>query len=198
MAKVVANEAPAALDMKTNPSTAGSGGSGALKILTYNVGLLSVKLCGQEVWANPKFGKERLPYIVKALRESDADIVALQECYETKDIQAIWEPLKNMYPHIAWKHHCSCCVLMPGIPDSNGLVMLSKFPIESFELEILRDQGLQKFFVPKCNMLAVIQVTISVHVYVLHLTTAPSAPCFNICYCSAVIRRCPRWVESMW
>ena len=53
-----------------------------LRILTYNVGLLRVKLLGVfEVWGNPPYSTERLPLIPDKLKSVDADIITLQGSY---------------------------------------------------------------------------------------------------------------------
>ena len=53
-----------------------------LRILTYNVGLLRVKLFGAlEVWGNPPYSKERLPLIPARLKSVNADIITLQGAY---------------------------------------------------------------------------------------------------------------------
>ena len=50
-----------------------------LRILSYNVGLLRVKLLGLiEVWGNPPYATARLPMIPEKLLSVDADIIALQ------------------------------------------------------------------------------------------------------------------------
>ena len=50
-----------------------------LRVLTYNVGLLRLKLFGLcEVWANPPYSAQRLPLIPDKLKSVNADIITLQ------------------------------------------------------------------------------------------------------------------------
>jgi hypothetical protein len=127
----------------------------SIKLLTYNVGLLRIRVCGKEVFANPPFSKQRMPFLPDAILGAGADIIALQECYEEVHFQQLYKPLKSVYPHFAWRksktklYQCS-----------NGLVMLSKWPIKSFELEVLRSVStLEKWMASKSNMNVVIEVT---------------------------------------
>jgi hypothetical protein len=72
-----------------------------LKILTWNVGLLRLRICGVEVFSNPPFADQRLPYIPDMIRKKGADIIALQECYESAHAEMITDSLKDIYPYCA-------------------------------------------------------------------------------------------------
>lgn len=157
---------------------------GTLKLLTYNVGLNSVTMCGLSVFGNPPYGKERLQYQQEALLKSGADIIALQECFFEKDIQALRQALKDVYPHAAWERKTHCCLqnCFSGIsnstfPFSNGLVLFSKYPIISFELEVLKGQSFIEWAVkPICNMNAIVEVPSVGKVVVVNMHTTINIP----------------------
>mmetsp|Transcript_15740 Transcript_15740/g.31071 ORF Transcript_15740/g.31071 Transcript_15740/m.31071 type:complete len:321 (-) Transcript_15740:335-1297(-) len=99
-----------------------------MRVLTYNAGLLRFHLFGLfQVFSNPPYAQERLPYIVAAIREQKPDIVCLQEVYEKTHLKFISERLADILPHVgrapgggsgSFKYH-------------NGLVCLSRWPITS-------------------------------------------------------------------
>lgn len=135
-------------------AAAPSGPLASLKLLTYNVGLLRIRVCGKEVFANPPFSKQRMPFLPPAILGIGADIIALQECYEECHFKELYKPLKSSYPHVAWQKSKTKL-----FQCSNGLVLLSKWPIESFEIEVLRSVStLEKWMASKSNMNVVIQV----------------------------------------
>lgn len=102
-----------------------------LSILTYNVGLLRYRLFGCcEVFANPPFANARLPLIPDALRKTNADIIAIQECYEARHAAFICESLAATYPYTARVNSGDCCFKF-----HNGLLFLSKFPVEGCFLD---------------------------------------------------------------
>jgi mRNA deadenylase 3'-5' endonuclease subunit Ccr4 len=72
-----------------------------LTILSYNVGLLRLKLFGLTVFSNPPHAAERLPHIPEALRSANADIIFIQECYEEKHAKFLTDSLKESHPYVA-------------------------------------------------------------------------------------------------
>eukprot|EP00930_Biecheleria_cincta_P087258 TRINITY_DN76504_c0_g1_i1.p1 TRINITY_DN76504_c0_g1~~TRINITY_DN76504_c0_g1_i1.p1 ORF type:complete len:306 (-),score=47.25 TRINITY_DN76504_c0_g1_i1:70-987(-) len=95
-----------------------------LRLLTFNLGLLRLKVFGATAFASPPFVEERFPHICGKLAEQDADIVALQEIYEQEHVSELLEAVKEKYPFHArynnqrcWQYHC-------------GLMFLSKYPIQ--------------------------------------------------------------------
>lgn len=105
-----------------------------LRLLTFNLGLLRLRLqvygYGVTLFASPPFVEERLPHIKKQIADQDADIIALQEIYEPEHVSELLDAVKEKYKYHArydnqrcWQYHC-------------GLMFLSKYPI--------RDSGIVK------------------------------------------------------
>jgi endonuclease/exonuclease/phosphatase family metal-dependent hydrolase len=100
-----------------------------LKLLTYNVGLLEVRILGQEVFKPSDYLSERFKYLPSAIRSVNADIVSLQELYTAKHADYLFDALSDLYPY----HYRADNTLLR---IKNGLMILSKYPI--------RKQGLVK------------------------------------------------------
>ncbi|OUR93645.1 hypothetical protein A9Q84_19450 [Halobacteriovorax marinus] len=64
--------------------------SAGLKVETFNAGLAHTYV---------PFAKERLPYIIKDLKEKQSDVICLQEIWEKKDRKEIVKSLKDIYPY---------------------------------------------------------------------------------------------------
>jgi hypothetical protein len=62
-----------------------------LRALMYNCGLFRLKLFGfgPLLFANPPFADERFTHLAKALLDSNADVIALQEIYEKGHVNAL-------------------------------------------------------------------------------------------------------------
>lgn len=99
-----------------------------IKILTFNAGLLDVRIFGFVVFSNPAHSETRLPYLAASLRSTDADILCLQEVYTTAQISLITDTLKDVYPFSA--HSFSSGIKLV----QNGLLILSRWPILSQHL----------------------------------------------------------------
>jgi len=136
-------------------------GGESIKLMTYNLGLLRLRILYKfEVFANPPFADERFAHIPKALAESGADVIALQEIYEDGHVNDLVDAVKGVYPYSARGHErdngkwCEtdghAKETSPGVVSSifqwptgkipsglkfhNGLLLLSKYPIESYAL----------------------------------------------------------------
>jgi endonuclease/exonuclease/phosphatase family metal-dependent hydrolase len=124
-----------------------------MKLMVYNVGLLRLRLFYKlQVFANPPFADERFAHIPKALLSSGADIIALQEIYEDCHVNSLISQVKHIYPFYArgherdngkWQHpsQSNDQKQKPSMATSfsewkfhNGLLLLSKYPIESAAL----------------------------------------------------------------
>mmetsp|Transcript_10451 Transcript_10451/g.16039 ORF Transcript_10451/g.16039 Transcript_10451/m.16039 type:complete len:311 (-) Transcript_10451:244-1176(-) len=105
-----------------------SNNANKLTILTYNVGLLRVRTIGVTLFSNPDFIPERLEHLPKSLLSSGADILALQEIYEKKHVSNLLKEVKEVYPY-----HARVESHWPW-QKSNGLLILSKFPLTDIGL----------------------------------------------------------------
>ena len=120
-----------------------------MKVVTFNVGLLVYDLLKISLFAPVPHVKERLKNIPKALIESNADIICLQEIYHIEHKAFLYEKLKDHYQFIFYEHK--------GFRFSmeNGLMVFSKLPLENFtnitfkatrfEEKVFASTGYQKF-----------------------------------------------------
>lgn len=108
-----------------------------VKILTFNAGLLVSSIFGKTLFEPTPYTQERLAGIISQLRHVDADIVALQEVYSNKHKEQIISELSDLYPFsFFYERKKRIDVSLP-----NGLLMLSKFPVDNTEL-VLFDSNL--------------------------------------------------------
>ncbi|KAK9479370.1 Endonuclease/exonuclease/phosphatase [Lipomyces japonicus] len=73
-----------------------------------------------------KFRQQRMHYIARQIALADADIVALQECWVAADYDYIRKHTRNKFAYAKYFYS--------GILAGSGLVVLSKFPIESVSM----------------------------------------------------------------
>lgn len=80
-----------------------------IRVLTFNVGLMRLRLGGVTVFENPAGVGRRAPMIVRRLRDvclrENPDIVCLQECYEQEHRDAVKVALRPEYPYMATSHY---------------------------------------------------------------------------------------------
>ncbi|KAK2197370.1 bifunctional Endonuclease-exonuclease-phosphatase superfamily/Endonuclease-exonuclease-phosphatase [Babesia duncani] len=118
----------------------------SFSMLTFNAGLLEVRMLGMQLYQNPSFTEKRLKYIPREIRQANADIVCLQEVYSKEHAKLIAQSLQDVYPYAVrddylpqgelWQFLLSNEEEQPrnnrrrgfGIFHS-GLLVLSKFPI---------------------------------------------------------------------
>lgn len=126
------------------------------RVLSLNVGLLDIRdpIFGYTLFENPAYARERLPFIPEALREIDADIVLLQECYYEKDAAFLRNNLEGLYPHIS-RQDCP----RTWLQLHNGLMLMSKLPIIQERLDKFRDAAWLEWAVAcKSNLITTIQL----------------------------------------
>ncbi len=97
-------------------------GGGALSLLTLNCGLLRIGLFGRALLEPAPFIAERLDASPAALREVDADIVALQEIYSPAHKRAVTSALADRWPYSASPRRRFLTL-------DSGLLVLSRHPI---------------------------------------------------------------------
>jgi endonuclease/exonuclease/phosphatase family metal-dependent hydrolase len=109
----------------------------------------------------------RLPHISPAIRSLNADVVAIQEVYEQKHVDRLLEELGDLYPHHARVDSGGC------MKFHNGLMVISKWPIVSFELEPLRKVSwLESILATKSNLNVTVDTPMGRVMFVNMHTTA--------------------------
>ena len=107
-------------------------GNNILKILTFNAGLLKIKLFGRTLVEPALFTDERFPYLSPALMGSGADLICLQEVYEKKHQARLISDLAPLYPF----NVCAPSGRLGRLgPD---LMMFSKYPIVASRVVLYR------------------------------------------------------------
>ena len=94
-----------------------------LKILSWNIQMLP-NLYAPFTKLVRKKQKVRLPEIVKYLEKSDYDVIVLQEVFDIQMKNKLKKQLTNSYPFLQLPIKKGL-----GIKLSNGVMFLSKFPI---------------------------------------------------------------------
>ena len=100
-----------------------------LKIITLNCGLMDFNIMGLTIFSNPPFSEKRIKFIPQELIKIDADIIGLQECFNINHVKFIISQLKEKYPYYSAYDTGNLIKL------SNGLIILSKFPITKSEFK---------------------------------------------------------------
>ncbi|EEA06268.1 endonuclease/exonuclease/phosphatase family protein [Cryptosporidium muris RN66] len=134
----------------------------SLSFLTFNAGLLEYRLCGIKLYQNPPYTAHRLLQIPSAIRNINADIVALQEVFDSKHSDYLIESLLPMYPFYAreTKHNRNksrgilrwrpLSIIQNKLALHNGLLVLSKYPILHAKFTCFNDVTLiEKWLVNK-------------------------------------------------
>lgn len=118
-------------------------------VLTFNTGLLRVSLLGKVLAEPTPFIAERYARLAGAIAGVDADVVALQEIYFGEHREGLVSSLRTEYPHVArherrrWPNR------------GNGLLVLSRFPLEATEYLRFTDVDLlERIFVGKGALIA--------------------------------------------
>ena len=95
----------------------------SLRFITLNTGLYRFGTLNWPIYAPVPHAADRLPALAKALSESQADIIALQEIFTAGDINYLHEELGSSY-------HCLCNQRTTGWVEG-GVVVFSKYPAAS-------------------------------------------------------------------
>lgn len=114
-----------------------------ISLLTFNAGLLVVRLFGRVVAEPVPFVKERSRALASAIRKRDSHLVTLQEVFEPKKSQLASE-LATDYPYSAGFTRSAC------LGAGSGLLALSKTPISDIHYHRFPDVDIQeRLFVEK-------------------------------------------------
>lgn len=97
--------------------------SASVSLLTLNCGLLRIGALGRALLEPAPFIAERLAALPAALRAVGADIVALQEIYNTAHKHQVMKALADGWPHAAYPRG------RPLHKLDSGLLVLSRYPI---------------------------------------------------------------------
>ncbi|MBT8142522.1 MAG: endonuclease/exonuclease/phosphatase family protein [Gammaproteobacteria bacterium] len=108
--------------------------SGQLKVISFNLGLLDIRVLGKSVFKPTEFIEERAKHIPHALLQRNADVIALQEIYEKRDIEFFIQKLKQEYPYYFFAHKSL-------IKLNNGLMVFSKYPFIRTMSESQQEKG---------------------------------------------------------
>jgi endonuclease/exonuclease/phosphatase family metal-dependent hydrolase len=93
-----------------------------LRLLTFNAGLLELKLAGHTI-DEVQYREERLPIISRAVGESGADVVILQEVFKREHCERLVKDLRDIYRYAV--RHDNTGRLGVG----HGLLILSSYPV---------------------------------------------------------------------
>ena len=107
---------------------------GSFKLITYNIGLLDLRVVGRSMFKPTEFIEPRAQVIPKELLARDADVIALQEIYDKKHINFFIKELQEVYPYYFFQHNSH-------IKLNNGLMIFSKYPFVSTKGESQADKG---------------------------------------------------------
>lgn len=99
-----------------------------LRVLTFNVGLMRLRVGGLTVFENPVGVDRRAPLVLTRIRDTcraeRVDIVCIQECYEQDHRDMLKVALRPEYPFMATSHFHTWM--------NSGIITFSKHPILSF------------------------------------------------------------------
>jgi endonuclease/exonuclease/phosphatase family metal-dependent hydrolase len=104
-----------------------------LSLLTLNCGLLRIGVFGRTLLQPAPFIGERLAALPAALREVDADLIALQEIYKIAHKREVMLALADRWPHAAYP------LRRPLHKLDSGLLVLSRFAIAESRFHPFKD-----------------------------------------------------------
>ena len=100
-----------------------------LKLMTFNLGLLRVRVFGMTAFGSPPHTEQRFKHIPAAINACGADVVALQEIYEKAHVSALLKHVGGTYPYFARADNQAWSGAF-----HNGLLFLSKHPVDGMAL----------------------------------------------------------------
>ena len=103
--------------------------SNNIKIMTYNTHLFAHSAAEIPFWENLTYDDDyRRDRMIEKIRDTNPDIISLEEVWATTNLNSISKDLKNIYPY---SYKTPTSAVDPKI--GNGLLLLSKFPISLTE-----------------------------------------------------------------
>ena len=114
-----------------------------LKILSFNLGLFNIQICGLSLYKPTKYINERLKYIPNEIIKANSDIVGFQEIYNKHHQEYVINELKSEYPYHFLKNGAR-------LKFDSGLMLLSKYPITDGTFHPFNENSFdEKIFVNK-------------------------------------------------
>jgi endonuclease/exonuclease/phosphatase family metal-dependent hydrolase len=95
----------------------------ALSIFTFNTGLVRIEMFGKKLIEPMPHVNERAEMLPQAISSQRADVVALQEIYDTRDQENVIQSLQGTYPFVVTSG------IHRAVGMNDGLMILSRFPI---------------------------------------------------------------------
>lgn len=100
-----------------------------ISILTFNAALQDVRFLGQSFYRPVDFVQDRLAELTKQLKILNADIICLQEFFQTKLQEQFYASLTSLYPYVTGFAKAGFKLRL-----GNELLILSKFPLKDGKL----------------------------------------------------------------
>lgn len=139
---------PYKTDIKISQQPAQAVNKRTLKIITFNLGLLDIRILGRTMFKPTDFIQQRAKVIPQHLLARNADVIALQEIYEKRDIDYFIQELKAVYPYYYFKHPSR-------IKLNNGLMVFSKFPFVDMTGQSQQEKGpIDEWFIADRGLLS--------------------------------------------
>ncbi len=139
-----------------------------IKILTFNAGLLDINLFGVSFFKPAAYIEKRIKAIAKQLKDSHADVIALQEVYLRKHHQYFVKELAESYPYQAYPE-------MPRFNWGSGLMTFSKYPMIEWNFTPFVQLGTvdEKIFTKRGMLNANVKIcgSVSINIVNIHLTS---------------------------
>lgn len=167
-----------------------------VKVITYNTHLMADSNLVVGAWVKNKkpvvfLDNHRHNAIVAKIRESKADVVALQEVWAKARMERICNDLKNEYPYSAKGSDGGSAIqylpalITSGIPDraaGSGLVLLSKYPISEIGFELFQNpHDDEERAASKGVLTATLQIgSYPVRIGMTHMWTDAGKDCSNV------------------
>lgn len=146
--------------------------SQTLKVLAYNVQIFPKQIYPVyrllfDCDGNTKIAN-RIEKIAENLRSSNADIVMLSEMWDVKSVIQLFRLLKDLYPYSVSSECIASNICFTNdmlikypfidVINANGLMMLSKYPIDKVEFTAFRDKQHAELLVKKGFLISTIIV----------------------------------------
>lgn len=125
-----------------------------VKITTFNVGLLDIRIFGKLIFEFAPDTRARAGRLGASLLAFECDILFIQELYHQDDVLQLKDILKEKFPYSVFSESTSKKVQL-----SHGLAIFSKFPLSEMQDSRYKTQLIDEgIFGPKGFLLSYIQI----------------------------------------